>query len=1059
MAGKRDNTEERRRPLGKDASAQEIQEELAYLRQTCNSLSFRGHYAECVKMIEDNLETLYFKERWPENFLTVLKLHQKCYPSLHKEQPHEEYLTALLKKHNIPFVFAQMLRGKDTVIVWKAEHFRDLAQVSATQEDYETALAYCDILLKLDPGSAAAHIVKAGILEDMGRGADALKMYDQALELGPGNRFALSGLAKHYCVSNPKKALEYIEQAIEANPDDANFHIVKADILIATGDEDGAVQALDAAQKCDPYNAEIPFKRGEIYLAEDNRVKAVTQYRMAIALGEHHIPTLQRLVEVSKDGQPALALGYCTTLCSLQPNNREACLTRARLLRKTGDQDGAVKQYQQLLELDPQSHEARGEIGAIYLGQGQAQLALPFLAEAAQLAPKEAQYHFDKARAHQKLDENEAAVAELKESVALDKTNPRAWAELGYLHRQASPKEALGYFEKAIALSPEDPYYYTAKGELLLAQPGAQQQAMECFDLACKYDPGNAELHATLGRLLAGVMNIASAVDHFRKAVHLDPNDAESFYHLARLLIDTQPDQALLHVGRAIMLSVTRGDYYYLKARVLLALTQDPEAQTRLKEALADGKHPETESDSAELEAGNGTRIALLYINRAIELDSENPAFLCMRAHLLFMLGQKGKAQDQYEKLLAVSPNQHEALFGLARIHAASRDKKTLDYFNKAIAAAPAVAEYHAEKAAYLAQEEDGYEQAVAEYTEAIALNTQAWQVILEKARLLDSHGEDEEAMHEYRRVLMLRRDCLEAAARLGVMLTDYSPAHALIYLEHASRLEPGSFLHPAWRAKARFALEDEAGAQLELAAALELGGDSAETQFTIASILEEIRPELALEHVQRAIEHSDKKAEYHLLCGNLLLAREELTAAKECYRRTVALESKNYEAHEKLARIAYFQGDENALELAEAALAVKADFPPCLYIKARILMERQEDYNSAIEFVKYAIELEPKNLAYRELLVELLGKKRSLIKQALEKRKLDKLRRKLEEPLTIPEPPPLEEEPETDEAAPESQAAQAPIPGEAAQAQDEAGETPPDSPPPQPAMEQAGPE
>lgn len=993
-------------------TAQDIQEEIAFVRQKCNSLSFRGHYAECVKMIEDSFDLLYFKERWPENFLSILRLHQKCYPSLHKGQTHEEYLAALLKKNDIPFAFARLLYMPEGSVVWKAEFFRDLVLDCSDAKDYEGAIAYSDILLKLDPVSVSARVVKANVLEEMGRGNDAVREYERALELGPGNRHALSGMARHYRDSDPKKALQYIEKALESNPDDARLHLVRAEILVATGDREAAIAALDDAHDADPYNAEVPYQKGEIYYSENSRAKAITQYRLAIALNEKHVPTLMRLVELSYDDRPELALIYVNTIHTLRPENRDAILLRARLLRRTGELDAAAAQYLELLEREPENHEAKGAIGAIYLVRQDAGQALPYLMEAVRLAPEEAGYHFDKARAHLALSEEDAAAAELRETVRLDKHNARAWSELGHLCAKTGPDEAVGYFTRAIAIAPDNPYYYTARGELLATMPGRREEALASFDLASKYDPGNGVLHARVGRLLAEAGNAASAIGHLKQAVLINPDDDESYYLLARLLADTRPDEALMYVNSAISLSVTRGEYYYLKSRILIELGQDAQAVEQLGQSLKLEKNPEAYGEYAQLTSGNSPRIALMYINRALELAPDNPAFLCMRAHLLFSLGQKDKARLQYEKLLEVSPNLHEALFGLARVYADRKERKTaLDFFNKAIAAAPAEAECHAEKAAFLAQEEDGYAEAVEEYTQALALNNQMWKVVMEKARLLDDHGEIAAAMQEYRRVLLLRPDTVEASARMGELLTDYSCAQAMIYLDHAIKLEPRDYRYHVLRARALLGLARDDEAADELQGALLLGGDVADTNFFIAETLAAARPELALRYCRNAVLRDDNKAEYHQLCGNLYMALSDPVSARDSFQKSAALDSKNHEALSRLAHVAYLLEEENAGELVEAALAVKPDYAPCLYIKARIYADREDNIASAIEFIKYAIELEPRNLEFQELLSEYYTRSRSYIKLALQKRKVEKLRRKLAESIELPEPPEFERE------------------------------------------------
>lgn len=1016
--------DDRRKPLSKNASHQEVQEEIAFLRQRCNSLSMRGHYAECIKTIEDNLKFFYTGERWPENFFSILRLHQKCYPSLNKEQSHDEYMAEQLRKNHIPYVMARLLREKDSAIVWTAESFRERALACEAEGNFEDALSYMDLLLKINPGSSSAYLVKGRILGEMGRENEALEAFQQALELNPNNRHARGIVARHHMKRNLPKALEVAQEAIDLQPDDAGNHGLKAEILWKMGRREEAEAALEEAMKRDPYNAAYPYLKGEILYEEGRKAAAIPQYRLAVGLDEKHVPSLTRLTELSYDAQPELALTYAGKVTLLQPQNQSACLTKANLLRKTGKLEAAARQYRALLELNPQSHEAQGGLGELSLIQGEPEQALAYLEEAARLAPGEIRYRLQKGRAHQKLGQREAAVQAYQEAIRLDKQNASAWGELGFLSAETNPKEALEHFAKALSLAPQNPFFHTAKGELLLGIPGRQEEAVECLNLACRYDPGNAELHARLGRLLEDKGNCASAMDHYQKALGLNPDDADSWFRLARLQADTYPGNAYLAICRAIAQSVTRGEYYYGKARIVIALSRDREAMEALYPVLAEAGDAEALQELGEIRGGNALRIALIYINRAIELDPENPAFLGMRANIFFRQGQRPQAQSEYQKLLALNPHQHEALFGMALLLSEKKgeEKKALEYFNHAINAAPAVAEYHAEKAAFLARDETRWQEALEAYTASIAINNQNWQVILAKARLLDGRGRTVDALTEYRRVLLLRPDVAEASARSGILLSDLAPAKALIYLDHAVKLEPGDFRHYAWRGKVQLLLRREEAAEADLQTAVTLGGNTAEVSFALAGILAEQMPEAALDYARRAVGLDGNKAEYHLLLGDLLARRREYAEARACYVKAVELNGKEHRAREELAGIAFLEGAPDAKELVEAALENRRDCPGCLYIKARILAG-EGDVGSALAHIQYAVELEPESLPYREFLVELLGKKRAVFKLPMEKRRLEKLRRKLELPLEIPDPPSF--------SPPEEAKADASVPGE----------------------------
>lgn len=992
-------------------SPQQMQEEVAYLRRKFGSMMLRGQYKECVKEIEEHLQMLYLGERWPERFFSILRLHQKCYPSLDRSQPYDQYLAGLLQKKNIPVVFSLLIQKKDSTIVWSSDYFYNLVEESEAAGDLEEALSYSDLLLKMDPHSAKSRLLKGRILSSLNRDSEAMEQYQHVLELHPRNTQALAAMVHHLRKTNPAQALELVQKTIDDFPDDADNHGLLAELLAHVGRPDEALSALDQAMNLDPYNEAYPYQRAEILYTGGKQVMAAPHYRLALALNNQHVPSLLRLCALSTDVQPELALDYATRAATAAPDNKEALLQRAQLLSKTGKWQAAVEQYRTLLEMDAGNVLVHAGLGAAFLALQDAEAALPALTEAVRLAPANTAYRHNKARAHLLREEWEAAIAEYREILALDKSDAVAWGQLAQLLAVLEPREALQHFDRALALDPENARYYTGKADLLLQVPGQETAALDSLHLACKYDPGNAPLHVRLGRLLEKHSNFSSAMQHYKLALQLDPDNDETCYLYARLQMDTNPSIAYLWISKAIALSVTRGEYYYLKAQIIVRLRQDPAVSEKLLAAVE--KEKADPNEVQQMLGGAWLHVALIYMNRAIELSPGNPVYLCMRAHLFYYLGQKPKALAQYERLLEQNPDQHEALFGKARILAEKQDERAtaLEYYDKAIRVAPAVAEYRAGKAALLARDPDSYAAAIEEYAAAISINNQAWRVILEKARLHDHNDDADDAMSEYRHVLLIRPDCVEATQRMGQLLADLSPQIAHVYIDHAIKLEPKNYRHYAWRAKIRFALHrlDEAHEDVETAFAL--GGESAVVLFTIADLLVRLQPELALAYCQRAVEANPDRPEYHLLHGDLLLNTGSPAGARAAYEQAAALRPQDHTALERRAEAAYRLAAPDVDVCIAEALASRPNCPACLFTRARMHKNLHAELEPAIADLYQALELEPDNLLFRELLVECLREKRAHIKRALEQWRLDKLRKQQPPPPVVAHPPDFDAE------------------------------------------------
>ena len=990
----------------------DVREEISFLRQRFGSMVIRGQYKECFKLIEDNLKLLYFKERWPENFLQSLAFHKRCYAANEISTHYDEYLPALLKKNGIPAILAKFLKG-DEKVNWSADAFRDRAVAAQSAGELEDALGYAELMIKMDPLSSSGHLLKGWILRDLKQDSAAQASFERALELNKTNYQAKCALAEIYAGQNLGRAIEMIDGAIEQLPGEPSLQAAKARILLSGGKKEEAMAAYDAANELDPLNPEYIYQKAEILLADKQELAALRQYNMVLTVSEGYIPALTRLANLLAATQPEAALTHITKVVEAQPEDLAANLLKARLLDKKGEVQPAVHAYQTVLSLDESSAEAHGALGRLHMPAYFSQ-ALSHWEKAHALAPNVAGYLIGKGDCHRGLGDQDAAIAAYKGAIALDKRADKAYFALGNLLMESDPKAALDYLSRAISLSPENAYYYSAKGELLLKIPGKEQEAMDCFDKAVEFDPGNARLRYTLGSLLEKSGKKTSAIEHYRTAVSLDPLLEGAFHGLARLLWETDPANALLYINSAINLDSRQAEYYYLKSLCYIQLGKRGREDVRaLKESIPNERpHLDTHEELDQVLQGQAARAALIYIDKALEKDPKNPDYICVRADLMEEIGRRLKAVELFGLAVEIDPGCHKAWYGLGRLIAENlnEDKKSLEYLEKAISLAPKNGRYLAERAAVVARDPFRYGEALACFDAALAADNQMCDVVLAKARLLEDHGEFFEAVAYNKRALLIDRNCLEATAKLGVLLADISPTPALVYLAKALELDPENYIHHIWRARALHALGKDAEAEAAVQEALRLGGEETAARelslggatdqlyFMLANILYKRLPEISLGYCLKAIELAPENADYHLLRGNIHRRLGEEEHAGACFAKALELNPKCHEALARLAEQQYQREDPDALRLIEEAIAINGGNATYYYLKGMILDELAENRTGdAIACMQEAIKLAPAELRYREKNLELIKKNGARFTHFLEKRRVDKLRRKLE--------------------------------------------------------------
>lgn len=134
---------------------------------------------------------------------------------------------------------------------------------------------------------------------------------------------------------------------------------------------------------------------------------------------------------------------------------------------------------------------------------------------------------------------------------------------------------------------------------------------------------------------------------------------------------------------------------------------------------------------------------------------------------------------------------------------------------------------------------------------------------------------------------------------------------------------------------------------------------------------LEEKNLEKAENSFITAISLENKSAPAYRGLGDVYMAKNELEEARQTYLFLTRLEPDDDSAWVKLAEIAESQGDlEEAISYYQKAVLVNDSLAPRFYHLGELLLKIEQP-DSAIEAIVQAVELEPQNPRYLDLLIE----------------------------------------------------------------------------------------
>ncbi len=125
-------------------------------------------------------------------------------------------------------------------------------------------------------------------------------------------------------------------------------------------------------------------------------------------------------------------------------------------------------------------------------------------------------------------------------------------------HRQANLPRAVAAMDRALAIRPEDAFYYELKGQILL-ESRQFQAAAEAYAKAVELEPKNALILGAYGRSLMTVNRSAEAIRYLQEAYDRDGRDPRVLRDMA---------QAYAGIGNTGMASLATAERYAMVGRI-----------------------------------------------------------------------------------------------------------------------------------------------------------------------------------------------------------------------------------------------------------------------------------------------------------------------------------------------------------------------------------------------------------------------------------------------------------------------------------------------------------
>ncbi len=361
--------------------------------------------------------------------------------------------------------------------------YRVLSSFLDQQGKHEEANAVIDSLSQLDPldYEALAHLghMRAG----RGDLEGAAGAFSQSLTINP-RQASTMGAISHVLggLRRWEEAVAMARGSLQLQPGDIGMQTQLGDLLLASGDNGGAVKAFRATLAVDPENAELRHRldfalaqekagqdaaslpgaekrrEGEALFHAGKFVEAEAAFRAALALDdsdpERHWWLSATLAQQECKAEAAIAVEEAIRRA---PGNARYWEHLGHMRAAVGEFKAAEQAFRRVCEIDPGRGVAFGALSHVLRGLGRGEEAAEAARKAAILRPDDADLHVHLGDLLEAIAEHAEASAAYQRAIALGLERADIFYRLAEsLSAEGKYEEALPSVRKALVLSPND---------------------------------------------------------------------------------------------------------------------------------------------------------------------------------------------------------------------------------------------------------------------------------------------------------------------------------------------------------------------------------------------------------------------------------------------------------------------------------------------------------------------------------------------------------------------------------------------------------------------------
>ena len=306
-------------------------------------------------------------------------------------------------------------------------------------------------------------------------------------------------------------------------------------------------------------------------------------------------------------------------------------------LAERGDVNQAMELFNEVLKMKPGNTEAHLNLGKLLADQGKYDEAMRHYKEVLRLLPNDAAAYQHVAVMLVNDGRLEEAIEVLRKGLEYKPRNSAMLhIGLGTIYmQQGKVDQAIPEFQIAVRQRPDSTTFNNLG--VALSLKGKIDEAIKCHKKAIQLDPRNAEAYYNLGNIFYSQDNFKKAIGEYEKAVSINPKYTKAHINLGvSLMEEGWLDQAARHLAEALKIEPNNVMAHYNMAAVM------------------------TEGDWLEE--------AVKEYRQVLQLQPQDANVHCALGDVLVKQARYEEAAAEYNEALRINPQNSQAQEGLKKI-------------------------------------------------------------------------------------------------------------------------------------------------------------------------------------------------------------------------------------------------------------------------------------------------------------------------------------------------------------------------------------------------------